>query len=99
MIEAIKTIGDVVTFSKQLIDEGCNFHPDDDFTNFVHVKTGKSSYSAKGGNLRNKLMKQALYVCEKQGVDIYDLTMTVYLIQTGLDKFIPLPSQIKVNGQ
>jgi hypothetical protein len=35
MINSIHNIEDVITFSKQLIAEGCNFHPDDDFHNYI----------------------------------------------------------------
>jgi hypothetical protein len=38
-------------------------------------------------------MEQAFDVCEQKGVDIYNLTMEVYLKETGLDQFIPLPPQ------
>ena len=40
-------------------------------------------------------MEQCFEVCEKNGVDIYDFSMEIYLKETGLDKFIPLPSSIK----
>ena len=38
-------------------------------------------------------MSKCFEVCEKEGVDIYDVTLEVSLIETGMDKFIPLPSQ------
>lgn len=38
-------------------------------------------------------MEQCFEVCEKEGVDIYDIMLEVSLIETGMDKFIPLPSQ------
>ena len=37
-------------------------------------------------------MNQCFTVCEKNGVDIYDTMSEVALKETGLDKFIPLPS-------
>ena len=96
MIAKIENVEDVITFSKELIDEGANFHPDDDFTTYVHVGTGLPSYTTEQAELRNDLMSQAFEVCEKEGVDIYDLTMEVYLKETGMDQFIPLPSQKEV---
>ena len=38
-------------------------------------------------------MRSCFEVCEKEGVDIYDVMLEVSLIETGMDKFIPLPSQ------
>ena len=94
MIDKIETIDDVVTFSRELINEGANFHPDDDFATYVHIKTGEPSYTREEAALRNELMSQAFVVCEQKAIDIYNLTMEVYLKETGLDQFIPLPSQI-----
>jgi hypothetical protein len=93
MIDRIATIDDAVTFSKQLLDEGTNFHPDDDFTTYINTDTGESSYTTSEAEVRNDLMEQAFDVCEQKGVDIYNLTMEVYLKETGLDQFIPLPPQ------
>ena len=38
-------------------------------------------------------MNKCFDVCEKDGIDIYDTMLEVTLIETGMDKFIPLPSQ------
>lgn len=32
-------------------------------------------------------------VCEKEGLDIYEIMMEELLIESGLDKIIPLPSK------
>ena len=45
MITSVKNIGDIITFSKDLISEGVNFHPDDPFENDVNMETGEPSYS------------------------------------------------------
>ena len=94
MINSIYNIQDVITFSKELIAEGCNFHPDDDFHNYVNVETENPSYSFEEAERRNKLMVQCFKICEDAKMDIYDVTMEVYLKETGLSEFIPLPSQI-----
>lgn len=93
MINSIRNIDDVVAFSKLLIAEGCNFHPDDDFHNYINTETEKPSYTFQEAELRNTLMAQCFKVCVGNGMDIYDLTMEVYLKETGLSEFIPLPSQ------
>lgn len=93
MIIKIETIEDVKSFAKQLIAEGVSFHPDDDFNDYVNFKENKPTYIKEEADLRNDLMSKCFEVCEKEGVDIYDVTLEVSLIETGMDKFIPLPSQ------
>ena len=92
MLKQINTSNDVVAFAKQLIKEGVNFHPDDDFKNYINLETDEPTYSNEEAELRNELMNQCFAVCEKNGVDIYDTMSEVALKETGLDKFIPLPS-------
>lgn len=92
MIRQIKTTRDVVDFAKQLIKEGVNFHPDDDFNDCVNLESQEPTYSKEEADFRNELMKQCFSVCEKNGVDIYDTMHEVSLKESGMDKFIPLPS-------
>ena len=92
MIKQIKTAKDVVAFAKQLIRERVNFHPDEDFGNYVNLETERPSFSEKESSLRNGLMSQCFEVCRRNGIDIYDTMCEVTLKETGLDKFIPLPS-------
>jgi hypothetical protein len=92
MIERIKTVKDVEAFAKQLIAEGVSFHPDDDFRDYVFFKENKPCYSEEEADKRNKLMEQCFNVCEKDGIDIYAVMLEVTLKETGMDKFIPLPS-------
>ncbi|MES2275437.1 MAG: hypothetical protein V4592_05415 [Bacteroidota bacterium] len=94
MITEIKSLDDVTEFVVQLVEEGLNYHPDDDFENYVNIETGEPSYTAAEASLRNRLNTQCFEVCESAGADIYDISMEIYLKETGLDKFIPLPSQV-----
>jgi hypothetical protein len=93
MITKINTSEDVKAFAKQLIEEGVSFHPDDDFNDYVYFKENKPYYAKEEAEKRNELMEQCFDVCEKEGVDIYDIMLEVSLIETGMYKFIPLPSQ------
>jgi len=93
MITQIQTSEDVKAFAKQLIEEGISFHPDDDFNDYVNYKVGTPSYSKEEADVRNELMNSCFEVCEKEGVDIYEIMHEVSLIETGWDKYIPLPSQ------
>lgn len=93
MITKIETTEDVKAFAIQLIAEGVSFHPDDDFYDYVNFKENKPTYTKEEADSRNELMSICFEVCEKEGVDIYDVMLEVSLIETGMDKFIPLPSQ------
>ena len=94
MITQITSKKDVVTFAKNLIAEGVSFHPDDDFGDIVNNKTNKPTYTKSEASKRNNLMNQSFDVCEKEGVDIYDFMLETTLKETGLDRFIPLPSSL-----
>jgi hypothetical protein len=94
MITEIKTIEDVEEFVTQLVAEGLNYHPDDDFENYIDIETGDPSYMPEEALLRNKLNQQCFEICEKTETDIYDISMEIFLKETGLDKYIPLPSQV-----
>ena len=92
MVKQIKTAKDVIAFAKQLTKEGVNFHPDDDFNDYINLETQEPTYSKEDADFRNELMNQCFSVCEKNGVDIYDTMSEVALKEIGLDKFMPLPS-------
>lgn len=93
MINDIKTVEDVKLFAKQIIGEGVSFHPDDDFNDYVNFKTNEPCYTREEAEVRNDLMNKCFEVCEKEGVDIYEIMLEVSLIETGMDNFIPLPSK------
>lgn len=93
MITKIETADGVNAFAKQIIAEGVSFHHDDDFNDFVNFKENSPTYTKEEADVRNVLMNKCFEVCEKAGVGIYDVMLEVSLIETGMDKFIPLPSQ------
>ncbi|HWZ15433.1 MAG TPA: hypothetical protein VNW95_09365 [Mucilaginibacter sp.] len=93
MIAEIKDIQDVDVFFHDLIKEGVNCHPDDDFTQYVNIETGEDTFTAQEAAIRNDLMSKAFEICENSGIDIYDMMQEIFLKETGLDKYIPLPSQ------
>ena len=92
MITRITNSQDVIAFAKQLVKEGVNFHPDEYFKNYINFETSEPTYTENEAELRNSLMIQCFATCEKNGLDIYDTMSEVTLKETGLDKFIPLPS-------
>ena len=93
MIPKIETLEDIKLFAKQIINEGVSFHPDDDFKDYVNFKTNKPCYTAEEAEIRNELMNDCFAVWDKVGVDIYSIMLEETLIETGLDKYIPLPSK------
>jgi hypothetical protein len=97
VIKEIKSLRDVTTFMEQLVSEGVNVHPDTDFCDYVHLETGAETYTANEAAIRNRLMRQSSEVCARSGVDVYDFMQEVFLKATGLDKYIPLPSNININ--
>ena len=99
MITRIDSPQDVIAFAKQLVNEGVNFHPDEDFKNYINVETSEPTYTEKEAELRNILMTQCITTCEKNGIDVYDTMSEVVLVETGMSKFIQLPSSLsKQNG-
>lgn len=92
MVGEIKNRHDVESFMKQLVAEGTNAHPDEDFNNYINMGSGLATYTPEEAGLRNTLMTQCFDVCESDGTDIYSMMQEVFLVETGLDKFIPLPS-------
>jgi len=93
MITQIHSVDDVKSFAKQIISEGVSFHPDDDFNDYVNLADNKPCYSKQDADLRNIVMSECFVVCDVKGVDIYDVMLEISLIETGMNKVIPLPSQ------
>ncbi len=58
MITKINSIEDIKLFSKQIIDESVSFHPDDDFNDYVNLKTNEPSYTKEQAEVRNNLMNE-----------------------------------------
>ncbi len=93
MIDKIEKIDDIKLFAKQIINEGVSFHPDDDFNDYVNLKSNAAIYTKEEAEKRNELMNRCFVLCDKEGFDIYGIMLSVTLIETGLDKLIPLPEQ------
>lgn len=86
MIQAINTIEDVRTFFQQLLEESLNFHPDEDFANYINCETSQDTYTPVEAELRNRLMDEAFEVCGQNKVCIYEFGNDMTLKYTGLDK-------------
>ena len=84
MITKIFTLKDVKTFGEQLIEEGANFHPDDDFNDYVFYQTELPMYAPKEVEIRNKLMEECFEVCERESEDIYGIMVEILRSAIGL---------------
>lgn len=73
----IQNIGDVEEFFTHLLDlESLNFHPDNDFKDYIcreGANANSPSYTQEEAELRNDMLAQCFEVCERAGVDIYDI--------------------------
>lgn len=93
MITSISNTEDVKSFFTSLIvEDRLNFHPDDDFLNYINLDSNLPSYSPEEAIRLNGLLDRCFEICEKEGIDIYSMSMGIFLIKTGMDQFIPLPS-------
>lgn len=62
----ILSVDDVKLFFHHLINERkVNFHPDDDFANYVSLKDHTPTFSDEEVKIYNRLMDESFEVCEK----------------------------------
>lgn len=72
----ITTIEEVKAFASYLINNlGVNLHPDNDFADYVRYATGERTFTDEEATIGNRLMEECFDVCEKRGVDIYELLL------------------------
>ncbi len=91
MIAAINNLADVKSFTKQLVSEGVNVHPDDDFSTYMHLQNNQPTFSAEKAEQLNALMQRCFYVADRDGFDIYEEMLKVSLEETKLNQLIPTP--------
>ena len=74
MIKELNTIEDVKLFAFQLVnEEDLSFHPDNDFSDYIDLKTQEALYSADEVIQLNQFMDKCFSICEQENVDIYEL--------------------------
>lgn len=70
----INSIDDVTAFASYLINDlGINMHPDNDFAEYICYETRERTFTEEEAAIGNRLMDECFEVCEKNGVDIYEL--------------------------
>ena len=75
----INKVEDVKVFFHHLLYElNVNFHPDDDFKDFVNTTTHEPSFNDEDAVLYNRLMDESFEVCEKANIDIYEIGLSEF---------------------
>ena len=74
----ITNIDEVRAFFQYLVNErGCNFHPDDDFAEYVSNADGSPTFSKEEIASFNRLMDECFTVCAESNESIYDIGLEV----------------------
>ena len=82
----IKSFEDIKTFFHHFVDERkVNFHPDDDFADYICYDDKTPTFSKEDVGIYNWLMGEAFDVCETEGVDIYDIGFDELSRELGLN--------------
>ena len=72
----ITTVADVKAFFHHLVNERkLNFHPDDDFADYISLDDQTPTFSDEEVAVYNRLMDESFDICEAAGVDIYELAL------------------------
>ena len=70
----ILSVDDVKMFFNHLIDERkVNFHPDEDFANYICIADKTPTFTKEEVDIYNRLMDESFDVCDKANVDIYEI--------------------------
>ena len=82
----IRTVEDVKAFFHHLVDERkLNFHPDDNFADYISYEDKTPSFSEEEVSVYNRLMEESFDVCEKTDADVYEIGFDVLRPAIGLD--------------
>ena len=70
----IKSTEEVKTFFHHLVYERhVNFHPDEDFKNYICYEDKKPTFTTDEVEVYNRLMDESFDVCSKEKIDIYQI--------------------------
>lgn len=70
----IKSVEDVKAFFNHLVDERkLNFHPDDDFADYISYEDKTPSFTKEEVSVYNRLMEESFDVCNNYNMDIYEI--------------------------
>lgn len=70
----INSVEDVKTFFHYLVyDCHVNFHPDEDFKNYICYEDKTVTFTTDEVELFNRLMDESFDMCSKEKIDIYQI--------------------------
>ena len=70
----IKSVEGVKAFFHHLVDERkLNFHPDDDFADYISYEDKTPSFTKEEVSVYNRLMEESFDVCNNYNMDIYEI--------------------------
>lgn len=70
----IECLNDVKAFFHHVVFERkVNFHPDNNFADYINKDTHKPLFSQSEVSVYNRLLGEAFSVCQDNGTDIYEL--------------------------
>ena len=73
-VSHITSVKDVEVFFHHLVFERkVNFHPDDDFANYICIAYKTPTFTQEEVDIYNRLMDESFDVCDKANVDIYEI--------------------------
>lgn len=55
-----------------------NFHPDDDFADYVSEATGEATFTKEQADMYDKVMDECFRVCEQYRRDIYEIAIRTF---------------------
>ena len=85
----IKSVDDVKAFFHHFVNERkLNFHPDDDFADYICYEDKTPSFTEEVVSVYNRLMEESFDVCEKGYVDVYEISFEIIRPTIGLDNIM-----------
>lgn len=73
-VDHINTVEEVEAFFDHIVKERkINFHPDNNFEDYVSIETHEPSFTPEECAIYNRLMNESFAICDQSNVDIYEI--------------------------
>ena len=70
----IKSVMDFETFFHHLVaNRRANFHPDEDFMNYISIESKQPCFTKEEIAIYNFLKDESFAACDDEGVDVYSI--------------------------
>lgn len=75
-VDHINMVEEVESFFDHLVKERkINFHPDNNFEEYINIDTREDSFTPQECMIYNRLMNESFVTCDQANVDIYEIGM------------------------